>query len=54
MLMRVGAGAVRTESRVMRVYVGQLRAKLGLVETPLLVSDPGVGYRLVAAPSANR
>ncbi|MBK6704125.1 MAG: helix-turn-helix domain-containing protein [Caulobacteraceae bacterium] len=41
-------------SRVMRVYVGQLRAKLGLVETPLLVSGPGVGYRLVAAPSANR
>lgn len=41
-------GSERADIQYLRVYVGQLRAKLEL--SALLVSDPGVGYRLVAAP----
>lgn len=44
-------GSERADIQYLRVYVGQLRAKLGLTEPPLLVSDPGVGYRLIAAPA---
>lgn len=40
-------GSERSDIQYLRVYVGQLRAKLGL--NALLVSDPGVGYRLIAA-----
>jgi two-component system KDP operon response regulator KdpE len=40
-------GSERADIQYLRVYVGQLRQKLGTVEgAPLLVSDPGVGYRL--------
>lgn len=51
-LLKAVWGSERADIQYLRVYVGQLRTKLGLVDTPLLISDPGVGYRLVAAPSA--
>jgi two-component system KDP operon response regulator KdpE len=42
-------GSERADIQYLRVYVGQLRQKLGLSGgLPLLVSDPGVGYRLAA------
>ncbi|HVV31583.1 MAG TPA: response regulator [Vitreimonas sp.] len=45
-------GSDRADIQYLRVYVGQLRAKLE--HTPgaphLLLSDPGVGYRLIALP----
>ena len=50
-LLKAVWGSERADIQYLRVYVGQLRAKLGLVETSLLVSDPGVGYRLIAAPA---
>lgn len=50
-LLKAVWGSERADIQYLRVYVGQLRAKLGLIETPLLVSDPGVGYRLIAAPT---
>lgn len=50
-LLKALWGSERADIQYLRVYVGQLRAKLELAETPLLVSDPGVGYRLVAVPS---
>jgi len=50
-LLKAVWGSERADIQYLRVYVGQLRAKLGLVETPLLVSDPDVGYRLIAAPA---
>lgn len=51
-LLKAVWGSERADIQYLRVYVGQLRAKLSLIETPLLVSDPGVGYRLIAAPLA--
>lgn len=46
-------GSGRADIQYLRVYVGQLRAKLE--DTPseprLIVSDPGVGYRLMALPA---
>jgi two-component system, OmpR family, KDP operon response regulator KdpE len=40
-------GSERADIQYLRVYVGQLRHKLGeYAGAPLLVSDPGVGYRL--------
>lgn len=42
-------GSERAEIQYLRVYVGQLRQKLGtFAGEPLLASDPGVGYRLAA------
>ncbi|HXA39244.1 MAG TPA: response regulator transcription factor [Phenylobacterium sp.] len=42
-------GSERAEIQYLRVYVGQLRQKLGtFAGAPLLTSDPGVGYRLAA------
>jgi two-component system KDP operon response regulator KdpE len=40
-------GSERADIQYLRVYVGQLRQKLGTADgAPLLVSEPGVGYRL--------
>lgn len=52
-LLKAVWGSERADIQYLRVYVGQLRAKLGIAdsETRLLVSDPGVGYRLIAAPA---
>jgi two-component system KDP operon response regulator KdpE len=48
-LLRAVWGSERADIQYLRVYVGQLRQKLGAFEgAPLLVSDPGVGYRLAA------
>ena len=48
-LLRAVWGSERADIQYLRVYIGQLRQKLGSAGgTPLLVSDPGVGYRLAA------
>jgi two-component system KDP operon response regulator KdpE len=47
-LLRAVWGSERADIQYLRVYVGQLRQKLGSVgDEPLLVSEAGVGYRLV-------
>ena len=46
-LLRAVWGSERADIQYLRVYVGQLRAKLGdFAGAPLLVNEPGVGYRL--------
>ena len=46
-LLRAVWGSERADIQYLRVYVGQLRQKLGdFGGAPLLVSEPGVGYRL--------
>ena len=46
-LLRAVWGSERADIQYLRVYVGQLRQKLGSFgEEPLLVSEAGVGYRL--------
>lgn len=43
-------GSERADVQYLRVYVGQLRQKLGLADGPVqLTAVPGVGYRLSAA-----
>jgi two-component system KDP operon response regulator KdpE len=51
-LLRAVWGSERADIQYLRVYIGQLRAKLERAssEPRLLVSDPGVGYRLMAEP----
>jgi two-component system KDP operon response regulator KdpE len=46
-LLRAVWGSERADIQYLRVYVGQLRQKLGAAG-PLLTSEPGVGYRLAA------
>ena len=36
-----------TETHYLRVYASQLRKKLGPEGAPMLVAEPGIGYRLV-------
>ncbi len=49
-LLRAVWGDERADIQYLRVYVGQLRQKLGLFDDdPLLISEPGVGYRLAEA-----
>jgi two-component system, OmpR family, KDP operon response regulator KdpE len=51
-LLRAVWGSERADIQYLRVYVGQLRQKLGAAGgTLLLVSEPGVGYRLAAVPA---
>lgn len=46
-LLRAVWGSERADIQYLRVYVGQLRHKLGDFDgAPLLASEPGVGYRL--------
>jgi two-component system KDP operon response regulator KdpE len=46
-LLRAVWGSERADIQYLRVYIGQLRQKLGNADgAPLLVSEPGVGYRL--------
>jgi two-component system KDP operon response regulator KdpE len=48
-LLRAVWGSERADIQYLRVYIGQLRQKLGSAGgAPLLVSEPGVGYRLAA------
>jgi two-component system KDP operon response regulator KdpE len=48
-LLRAVWGSERADIQYLRVYVGQLRQKLGdFAGAPLLLNDPGVGYRLAA------
>ena len=48
LLTRVWGPAHAADAQYLRVYVGQLRAKLGAA-AGLLRTEPGVGYRLVTA-----
>ena len=51
-LLRAVWGSDRADIQYLRVYVGQLRQKLGEADgVVLLVSEPGVGYRLAALPA---
>jgi two-component system KDP operon response regulator KdpE len=46
-LLKAVWGSERADIQYLRVYIGQLRLKLGEASgAPLVVSDPGVGYRL--------
>ena len=49
-LLKAVWGSARADIQYLRVYIGQLRAKLEANPSMpvLLVSDPGVGYRLLA------
>ncbi|HEX5262369.1 MAG TPA: response regulator transcription factor [Phenylobacterium sp.] len=50
-LLRAIWGSERADIQYLRVYIGQLRQKLGLFDgASLLISEPGVGYRLAANP----
>lgn len=51
-LLKAVWGSERADVQYLRVYVGQLRAKLEAAghRGRLIVSDPGVGYRLLAGP----
>ncbi len=52
-LLRAVWGSERADIQYLRVYVGQLRQKLGdFAGAPLLVSEAGVGYRLAEAAVA--
>ena len=51
LLQQVWGSAYGTESNYLRVYIGQLRKKLG-DEAPnprLILTEPGIGYRWIAA-----
>jgi two-component system KDP operon response regulator KdpE len=48
-LLRAVWGTERADIQYLRVYIGQLRHKLGDAGAGLLTSVPGVGYRLAAA-----
>jgi two-component system KDP operon response regulator KdpE len=52
-LLKAVWGSERADIQYLRVYVGQLRAKLEPAASAprLLVSDPGVGYRLISRPA---
>lgn len=52
-LLKAAWGSERSDIQYLRVYVGQLRAKLenDPQRPALIVSDHGVGYRLMAVPS---
>ena len=44
-------GSAHTEDvQYLRVYIGHLRQKLGPDVARLLITEPGVGYRLLAQP----
>jgi two-component system KDP operon response regulator KdpE len=50
-LLKAVWGSETAEVQYLRVYVGQLRQRLGEpADGPLLVSEPGVGYRLAELP----
>jgi two-component system KDP operon response regulator KdpE len=52
-LLRAVWGSERADIQYLRVYIGRLRQKLGSAGgAPLLVSEPGVGYRLADLASA--
>lgn len=52
-LLKAVWGSERADIQYLRVYIGQLRAKLEVTaDGPrLLISDPGVGYRLMSLAS---
>ena len=46
-LQEVWGEAYGTETQYLRVYASQLRKKLAGTTAPTLITEPGVGYRLV-------
>ena len=53
-LQEVWGEAYGTETQYLRVYASQLRKKLAGLGAPELVTEPGVGYRLVEPESPAR
>jgi len=52
-LLKAIWGSETADVQYLRVYVGQLRQRLGeSADGPLIVSEPGVGYRLAELPVA--
>lgn len=52
-LLKAVWGSEATDVQYLRVYVGQLRQRLGEpADGPLIVSESGVGYRLADLPAA--
>jgi len=49
-LLRAVWGSEKADIQYLRVYIGQLRAKIETPDAPLplIVSEPGVGYRLMS------
>jgi two-component system KDP operon response regulator KdpE len=47
LLHEVWGAGYDTETHYLRVYASQLRKKLGPEGAPMLVAEPGIGYRLV-------
>ena len=47
LLHEVWGSGYDTETHYLRVYASQLRKKLGPLGAPMLVAEPGIGYRLV-------
>lgn len=52
-LQEVWGDAYGTETQYLRVYASQLRKKLAGHPAPMLVTEPGVGYRLVEEPEGS-
>jgi two-component system KDP operon response regulator KdpE len=48
LLRRVWGRGYETETEYVRVYIRRLRAKLEANGTPLIVTQPRAGYRIVA------
>jgi DNA-binding response OmpR family regulator len=48
---RSATGSIATDTQYLRVYVGLLRQKIEAdpADPQLLLTEPGVGYRLVAS-----
>jgi two-component system KDP operon response regulator KdpE len=51
-LQEVWGEAYGTETQYLRVYASQIRKKLAGTTAPTLVTEPGVGYRLVESADA--
>ncbi|WP_428374880.1 response regulator [Lichenicoccus sp.] len=50
LLTTVWGPAHADDVQYLRVYIGHLRQKLGVGIAPMITTEPGIGYRLVAEP----
>ncbi len=50
LLTTVWGPAHADDVQYLRVYIGHLRQKLGAAAAPMITTEPGIGYRLVAGP----
>ena len=51
LLTTVWGPAHADDVQYLRVYIGHLRQKLGADAAPMITTEPGIGYRLVAGPA---